>query len=199
MTDPLQPDPTSAAPPPSDWARPATDPTAPSPAAPYPPSDPAQAYAAGADTGYDPAAQAYPAPHHAADQGYGQQHSPGYHPGYHQGYGQYPPAPYGGYGAGWAAPRRTNGLAIGSMVTSISALVLMACTKGIAGVVGIVGVVLGHVARRQIRERGEAGNGFALAGIIVGWIAVGLAVIAILLVVLFLVVRLPGGSEAYTT
>jgi hypothetical protein len=32
------------------------------------------------------------------------------------------------------------------------------------------------VARRQIRESGEQGDGMALAGIIVGWITTGIAV-----------------------
>jgi hypothetical protein len=36
--------------------------------------------------------------------------------------------------------------------------------------------VLGHVARKQIRERGQQGDGMALAGIIVGWILTGLMV-----------------------
>jgi hypothetical protein len=33
-----------------------------------------------------------------------------------------------------------------------------------------VGAILGHVAQRQIRETGEAGEGMAKAAIIVGWI-----------------------------
>ena len=41
-------------------------------------------------------------------------------------------------------------------------------------------LVLGLIARRQIRETGEEGDGFALAGIIVGGIAVGFFVLAIL-------------------
>jgi hypothetical protein len=39
-----------------------------------------------------------------------------------------------------------------------------------------VGAILGHVARKQIRERGQQGDGMALAGIIVGWILTGLMV-----------------------
>ncbi|MDP9428516.1 MAG: DUF4190 domain-containing protein [Actinomycetota bacterium] len=41
-----------------------------------------------------------------------------------------------------------------------------------------VGLVLGIVARRQIRETGEQGDGLALAGIIIGGIATALAVLA---------------------
>ena len=46
-------------------------------------------------------------------------------------------------------------------------------------------LVLGLVARRQIRETGEQGDGMALAGIIVGGISVGLFVIGILFFVVF--------------
>jgi hypothetical protein len=36
-----------------------------------------------------------------------------------------------------------------------------------------VGLILGIIARRQIRETGEEGDGLALAGVIVGAIATG--------------------------
>ncbi|MQA77033.1 MAG: DUF4190 domain-containing protein [Streptosporangiales bacterium] len=49
-----------------------------------------------------------------------------------------------------------------------------------------VGLILGIIARKQIRETGEEGNGLALAGIIVGAIFTGLIVLYILFyVVLF--------------
>jgi hypothetical protein len=47
-----------------------------------------------------------------------------------------------------------------------------------------VGIVLGHIARRQIRESGEEGAGLATAGLIVGYVFTGLG----LLVVAFYVV-----------
>jgi hypothetical protein len=43
-----------------------------------------------------------------------------------------------------------------------------------------VSLVLGLIARRQIRETGEEGDGLALAGVIVGGISVALLVIGIL-------------------
>ena len=61
-----------------------------------------------------------------------------------------------------AAP--TNGLAIASMIISILGF-------------GPIGAIMGHIARRQIRERGEQGDGFALAGIIVGWVTTGIWVL----------------------
>jgi hypothetical protein len=55
----------------------------------------------------------------------------------------------------------TNGLAIASLVCAVLGL-------------GPVAAILGHVARRQIRETGEQGDGMALAGVIVGWITTGI-------------------------
>jgi hypothetical protein len=83
------------------------------------------------------------------------------------------PLPY----APVAANRPMNGMAVASLVLSIIGAVLL-CVTWIGGVVGIPGAVVGHVARGQIRARGESGGGIALAGIIVGWIAGGLGVIA---------------------
>jgi hypothetical protein len=39
-------------------------------------------------------------------------------------------------------------------------------------IAGVPAIVFGHVARRQIRESGEAGEGMALAGLILGYIGV---------------------------
>lgn len=46
---------------------------------------------------------------------------------------------------------------------------------------GIPAIVLGHVARRQIRETGEAGSGMALAGMIMGYIGVLLPALLVVL------------------
>ncbi|MPZ27200.1 MAG: DUF4190 domain-containing protein [Micromonosporaceae bacterium] len=84
-----------------------------------------------------------------------------------------PPAAPPGYGYpppyGYPAPAPTNGLAIASLVCSLAGLAV--------GVSAPVGAILGHVARRQIRERGEQGDGMALAGIVVGWILTGIIVL----------------------
>lgn len=82
--------------------------------------------------------------------------------------------PYGGYGyPAYGAPvpssPPTNGLAIASLVCSLAGL--FTCVSA------PVGAVLGHIARRQIRERGEGGDGLAFAGIIVGWILTGLGIV----------------------
>ena len=70
------------------------------------------------------------------------------------------------------------------MVVSIVGAALLFCYGG-GAILGIVGAVLGHVSRRQIRERGEAGAGMALAGVIVGWVSTGLGVIILGLIIAF--------------
>ncbi|MFC6015124.1 DUF4190 domain-containing protein [Plantactinospora solaniradicis] len=99
-------------------------------------------------------------------------------------YGQ-PPAAAGypppGYPVIVAAPP-VNGLSIAALVVSIVG-VLGLCGYGLGGYIGIVGAILGHVSRKQIRERGEGGAGMATAGIIVGWIAGAIAVLATIAIV----------------
>lgn len=98
----------------------------------------------------------------------------------------YQPGGYPAYGYPPVAPP-TNGLAIASMVVSILGAVGLLC-YGFGGYLGIVGAILGHVSRRQIRERGDNGDGMALAGIITGWIAAGLAVITTTVIVILVVI-----------
>ena len=51
-----------------------------------------------------------------------------------------------------------------------------------------VGAVLGHMARKQIRQTGEQGDGMALAGIIVGWSITGLGLLTCCVIgIIFLV------------
>ncbi len=40
-----------------------------------------------------------------------------------------------------------------------------------------VGAILGHVAKRRVKETGEAGDSMALTGIILGWIGLGVSII----------------------
>lgn len=80
----------------------------------------------------------------------------------------------------------TNGMAIASLIASILGLTLFP-TIG-----SIVGLVLGYMARKEIRESGGAmtGDGLATAGIIIGWIGVALTVIFACIVILFLILGL---------
>ncbi len=95
--------------------------------------------------------------------------------------------PPNAYGYGGPQTKPTNGMAIGAMVTSIVAMVSL-CFYGVGGVViGPVGAILGHVARRQIRERAQEGDAMALAGIIIGWIAAALGLLAVAAIVIFFI------------
>jgi hypothetical protein len=65
----------------------------------------------------------------------------------------------------------------------------------IIGVSAPVGAILGHIARRQIRETGEDGDGMALAAIIVGWIITGLVLLGCIIFVV-LVATFGGNNSA---
>jgi hypothetical protein len=71
--------------------------------------------------------------------------------------------------------RRTNGLAIASLVCGLAQLPSFGLTM-------LPAVILGHVARGQIRRTGEDGMGLATAGVVLGWIGIGFAVLVILIV-----------------
>jgi peptidyl-prolyl cis-trans isomerase B (cyclophilin B) len=47
--------------------------------------------------------------------------------------------------------------------------------------VSILGIILGFVALNQIKTSGEQGRGLALAGIIIGFVAVGITVLIIII------------------
>ncbi|ORV06351.1 DUF4190 domain-containing protein [Mycobacterium celatum] len=97
------------------------------------------------------------------------------YPGGPFGYGGPPGYPYG--------PAGTNGLAIGSLTTSIAGVVLgvpltFFCYLGL--LIPLVGVVLGVVALNQIKHTHQQGRGLAIAGIAVGAVTFALLVLAII-------------------
>lgn len=67
-----------------------------------------------------------------------------------------------------------NGMAIAALVVGI---------VGVCNPIGILGLIFGTIAKRQIAERGESGEGFATTGIVLGWIGVASIVFWILYVV----------------
>jgi len=84
-------------------------------------------------------------------------------------------------GAAWPAgagrppaPARTNQLAIGALVCGVGQLFL-------GPLATIPAIVLGHMARREIRRTGEDGMGLATVGLVLGW-----AGAAILMLIAFL-------------
>lgn len=72
--------------------------------------------------------------------------------------------------AQYVRPARTNGLAVASLACGIGQLFFWLLAA-------IPAVVLGHMARRQIRETGEAGDGMAMAGLVMGYIGIVLTVL----------------------
>jgi len=87
-----------------------------------------------------------------------------------------PPQPYAQPGRYYAYPPaygapRTNGLAVASLVLGIAGW-------AICGIGSVIAIVLGAIARSQIRASGglETGDGMAKAGIILGCVGVGLIV-----------------------
>jgi hypothetical protein len=68
----------------------------------------------------------------------------------------------------------TNGLAIASLACALAQFV-------VGPLATIPAIVLGHMARHQIKRTGEQGAGLALAGLIIGWAAVVLGIFLIIL------------------
>ena len=99
------------------------------------------------------------------------------------------PAP-GYYYPGQVAPRRTNQLAIAALVCAIGQVFFWFLT-------GIAAIVLGHMARRQIRETGEEGDGMALAALILGYIGVAVSVIGIAIFIVAFVAITRGSGASF--
>lgn len=106
-----------------------------------------------------------------------------------QGYPGMPPMP-GMMPMGYAPVPKTNGLAIASLVCSLLGLATCAATS-------ILGVIFGHLAKSQIKQSGEEGEGMALAGLIVGYI--GLAIFALIALFYFGLIALIVGTSGTTT
>jgi hypothetical protein len=77
-----------------------------------------------------------------------------------------PPAPP-------AVANATNSMAIGSFVCGLLQIFSF-------GLTAVPAVILGHAARRQIRRTGEQGDGFALTGLVLGWL--GITFVALLVI-----------------
>jgi hypothetical protein len=81
---------------------------------------------------------------------------------YHGGF--YPPA---------VGAQPTSGLAIGAMICGIAEIFTL-------GFAAIPAVILGHLARAQIKQTGERGDGMALAGLVLGYMGIGIWVLIFL-------------------
>ncbi len=83
------------------------------------------------------------------------------------------PAPMNSY-APPMPQSQTNGMAIAALVCGIGQLA--------AGpFAGIAAIILGHQARRRIRETGQQGDGLAVTGLVLGYIGtIGLVLLVVL-------------------
>ena len=83
----------------------------------------------------------------------------------------YPPPPQ--YQPGPVQPRpKNNGFAVASLVLSLLWLFWLG---------SLLAVIFGHIALSQIKKSGELGYGFAIAGLVLGYIGLGLLVLALLI------------------
>jgi hypothetical protein len=86
-----------------------------------------------------------------------------------------PPMPYG---------KKDSALAIVSLVSGLVAWTFIPIIGAIAA------VITGHLAKKEIRDSGNAlnGNGMALAGLILGYIQLGLVLLSIILFTVLIIV-----------
>lgn len=90
-----------------------------------------------------------------------------------------PPPPAGPIALGQTRPY--NPWAIVSICFACSTVIGTWCFGG------LIAVITGHIARQQIRASGESGGSLALAGLIIGYVAIGLFFLFIIAYILFFV------------
>jgi hypothetical protein len=90
------------------------------------------------------------------------------------------------FGAQPFGARPTNGMAIAALICGV-------CQVFFWFLAGIPAIVLGHMARKQIRQTGEQGDGMALAGMILGYIGLALTVLFVILLVIIAVAATHSG------
>ncbi|MEV5613478.1 DUF1707 and DUF4190 domain-containing protein [Streptomyces sp. NPDC052225] len=81
-------------------------------------------------------------------------------------------------------PPPTNSKAIGALSCGVATFLTMGAT-------GIPAVILGHMARAEIRRTGEQGDGMAVGGLVLGWLSVA-AWTAVLLLLIVVAAQSPG-------
>jgi hypothetical protein len=89
----------------------------------------------------------------------------------------------------------TSGLAIAALVMGIGGLTILPLLGS------ILAIIFGYMARNDIRKRPSevTGDGLAMAGIVMGWIAVGLSVLGLIVGVGFMACGICGsiGANSY--
>jgi hypothetical protein len=87
---------------------------------------------------------------------------------------------------------RTNSKAVAALICGVGGIFV--------GLSAIPAIVLGHMARREIRRTGEQGDGMAVGGMVLGYVVTALMVgIAVLAVVAVVAVVMVSGDVSSTT
>ena len=73
-------------------------------------------------------------------------------------------------------------MAVASFILGLLGLVGL-CAYGFGVVLSILAVVLGHMSRAQIRRNADDGDGLAVAGLVLGYVAIGIIAVGLLLIV----------------
>lgn len=95
-------------------------------------------------------------------------------PAYQQPYGQGPlSVSYGAPNGYNPNPRKTNVLAIASLISGIGAIFVPILAS-------IAAVILGHMSLNQIKQRNEEGKGMAIAGLILGYVGIAIGLLYVL-------------------
>ncbi|MGH3098973.1 MAG: DUF4190 domain-containing protein [Streptosporangiales bacterium] len=114
--------------------------------------------------------------------GYGSPYDPRQVDPYAQGT-PYPPAQYGAPVYGYAYPPKppTNTMAVLSLVFALCGFVIWF-------ICSLLGLIFGIVAKKQLKQSGEGGDGLATAGIVISAILLGLKVVGLLIWLLFILI-----------
>ncbi|MDQ4213338.1 DUF4190 domain-containing protein [Microbacterium capsulatum] len=174
---PVYPAPAQPAAPPQP-APPQGAPAYPGATQPSAPTYPAPAYPAPAYPGAAPQAPVYPGAGAPGAPVYGQQ--------YGQQYGQ-------PYGQPYAVPKKSNGLAVASMICGIASAVFCWAYLILPLLLGIPAVIMGHISLKRIKNDPQlGGRPLAITGLITGYAGIGLGVIvgAFIIVAIFYAVSL---------
>ncbi|MFM1965426.1 MAG: hypothetical protein RL134_1151 [Actinomycetota bacterium] len=85
-------------------------------------------------------------------------------------------APQPGFPTPYAAKPKTNGMALASMILGILGITAGLCLIFFP-VMPILAVIFGHIGLTQTRNTGAPGRGYAIAGLVTGYIGIALAVL----------------------
>jgi hypothetical protein len=99
-----------------------------------------------------------------------------------------------------AAPPKTSGLAVASLVLGVTNVVLLSCCCGTGFIPAVLAIVFGHVAQYQIkRSAGRLeGSSLAIAGLACGYIGLVIQVLTIIATMaVFLISAVAGHHHAH--